>query len=171
MVPSDMAVQLERTERYARDYWESERGAWERVGAWERIKVEHDLAMIAFDVEDLIDLGFYVISMWLRHAEQWHELVSGNPKLYSEDTHRQLRSIEAIVVEATEGTLKLIDKMKKLDCDFTREGQYTELAIRVIGATKPIPDRPRDESFDEFRKSALDEHRQGKTIPIGHWGE
>ncbi len=160
-----MAEALEKAERHARLYAESQQDAWARI------QQKHDQAMLVLDIEDLVDHGLFVLRLWLRHAEQWHMWVSQDAERYDAQSHELLNEIEKLAVDATNGTLRLVEKAKNWGYEIERETEFEQLAHDVLGCARQPGEQFRDVAFRKLGADAVNEHERGKTKEIGHWGE
>lgn len=157
-----MAIALEQTEESAKRY------RIECDSAWQAIKKDHDRAMIAMGVDDLVGTGIWVLDRWLRHAERWHEWVSEDPSNYDPAAHKQLGFIESLATGTTETTVELIDQIKSWGYEVHREEEFRDLAKNVLGPTYKRFDAP---EFAALAQEAQNEYENGNIEEISNWGD
>lgn len=159
-----MPYAIEKTEKWAREYDQSQQSAWDSV------KHEHDQAMVAMTVQDVVDYGIFLLKTWVRHASQWHDAVSQDAKHYDATVHKAFQTVNALVAVATKGTIGLVDIVKDWDYDIEGEDQFRELAGVVLGSAIPPQQTFNNKAFRALGREALREYETGRTEPIDHWG-
>ncbi len=152
-------------QQYVEAYQETERDAWERIHH------EHNKAMVARDLEDLIELGIFVLKKWNRAICEWHDDVSQNAEEYDQSMHSRLKTIESGLVDTTQKTLEMVRVVTSWGYELAREGEFAGLAQQVILAGRSADEQFSDESFVQFRKNALKEYERGDATEIEHWGQ
>ncbi len=126
-----MSVGITNAARATRAYRDNQKDIWEET------KREHDCAMLAFEIEELVALGIAVLGSWLKCLDQWHHWVSEDAQNYSAKEHSLIKSIEDLAAKATKGTLKLIDDAKKLGHDIDHEETFRLIADEVLASSTP----------------------------------
>lgn len=139
--------------------------------AWAELKREHDQAMFARDVEDLVDYGIYVLSSWTRRAQNWHRWVSEDPARYDAKKHKKLRKIEGMAAQAAEGTVGLINEVKTWGHEVQRESEFRPIAEFVIGAAVPANEQFTSKTFAKYQEGAWEEYQAGEAEEVTNWGD
>lgn len=139
--------------------------------AWAQLKCEHDQAMLAFEVEDLVEYGIYLLRSWARHAESWHRWVSEDAARYDVKGHETLRKIEEMASKAAEGTIGLINQVKTWGHEIRREEVFRQVAELVIGAAASPNQQFTGEKLAEYQKNAWQEYQAGEAEEITNWGD
>ena len=159
-----MAGVLSRAQRYTDEYKS------EADSTWEVVKKEHDRAMVVCDVEDLVGLGIFVVDLWFRNVDRWHEFVSEDPNHYDKQKHETLQRLEPILVEAVQLTLEAISSVKKWGFEVDGEDEFRKLADELLACTNPFSDTGVQEQIRALGKKAVKEYRDGQLQEIKHWG-
>ena len=160
-----MAESLKHVQEDAERYLERERDAWARL------KAEHDQAMFARDVEELVEYGIYVLKSWARHAQNWHRRVSEDASRYDEKNHEKLLKIEKMAAMAAEGTIGLINEVKTWGHEVQRESEFRQVAEHVIGAAASPNQQFTGKRFAEYQKDAWQEYQAGEAEEITNRGD
>lgn len=155
--------------KHARE--DTERYLEREQDAWAQLKQEHDQAMFARDVEDLVEYGIYVLRSWIRHAQNWHRWVSEDAARYDAKKHKNLRKIEEMASKASKGTIGLINEVKTWGYEVKREAEFRPIAEFVIGASALPNEQFSSKGFATYQEDAWQAYQAGEAEEITNWGD
>ena len=155
--------------KHARE--DAERYLERQQAAGAKLKAEHDQAMFARDVDDLVEYGIYVLTSWARHAQEWHRWVSEDAARYDAGGHDNLRKIEKIASQAAQGTIELVNEVKTWGYEVQREKEFRQVAEHAIGAAASPDQQFAGKKFAEYQKDAWQEYQAGEAEEITNRGD
>ncbi len=138
---------------------------------WDEVKQQHDRAMVVCDVEDVVGLGIYVMELWFRRVEHWHEWVSEDEARFDAGIHKKLKDIESTLIEATQTAVNLIGAVKKWGYEIDGEDEFREVADRLLGHAPPADGVAMDDRLRALEQGALDQFKSGSLKEVEHWGK
>lgn len=154
---------FENTRRSVRAYENDERDAWV-------VRQEHNWAMLAYEIEDLVDLGIVVNRKMRRVLEHWHDWVANDATRYDPQTHELLHSEGQRLIEINLRVVSLVEEVQKRGYPIKRYDDFRGIEENLrsdLGTCTGVV----NEEFKKLHDAALTEFKQGRTVEIANWGK
>lgn len=155
---------LENTQSFVRAYEDDERDAWEAV------RLDHDWAMLAFEIEALLDLGIVVNRQMRRVLEHWHDWVAEDSSRYLPATHELLHSEGQRLIEINQRVVQLVEKVQKRGHKLRRFDEFQEIEKNLRSDLGSCSGAVNDE-FAVLHNTAIADFEANRTVEIANWGE
>lgn len=123
---------------------------------------EHEAAMIACSIDELVACGIFIMQRFEAKVEKWEEWVSASSIRYRQDVAQAFSVIEAELIKTGDDVVELINEIKKAGFEVEQEVEFLSELTNLKSASAPLSSKFQRQELTPRFKKALSDHKSSR---------